>query len=198
MKKLTASATIVLLVAAAAPASAQTFGFGAHAGLSVPMGDYGSTEEPDGGFAEMGFSGGLDLVYPLIAVPGLSWYSSVDAIAHSIDDGAEGVEDGGYLYFPIMTGARFDVPVGMTKLFLTGQVGLIVSRPPNVDFGAGEVDADIGTSFGFALGGGLQFTDNIYAGLKFYPLGDIEMSWDDFSGDRSVSFLDLYVGFGVF
>lgn len=203
MKKLIALATIALFFVGVAPAAAQ-IGFGAHAGISVPMGDYGDTEATDAGFAEMGFSGGLDLWVPLRAVPGLSWYSSVDAIAHSTDEGSAALagfdvpSDAGYQYYPLMTGVRFDIPAGTIGLFATGQVGLVVARPPAVDFGDGELGSEMSTKVGFSLGGGVQLTENIYAGLKYYPMGDVDWSWDDGSEETlPVSFFDVYVGFGV-
>ena len=198
MKKLLALTTALVLFAAA-PAAAQ-LGIGAHAGISVPLGDYGATDANDGGFAELGFSGGVDLWMPLMMVPGLSWYTSLDAIAHSTDDAAPGVAtDDGYLYFPIMTGLRFDIPAAPLGLFVTGQVGAVLARPPGADFGSGEVDGDITTKFGFSLGAGVQLAPFVYGGLKFYPMGDVDWSWDDdaVTETRSVSFFDVYVGIGV-
>lgn len=189
MKKLIATCTIAVLSAAATPLAAQTFGFGAHAGVSIPTGDYGGTDDFEtDGFAKVGFLGGLDLWYPL--APTLSWYTSADAIAHSADD--PGV-DGGYLYFPLMTGIRFDIPLGAASLFATGQLGAIFSKGPTIS----DVDGDFGTDFGFNFGAGAQVTENIYAGLKYYPLGDIEFSYGQESFEKSVSFLDIYLGFGV-
>jgi opacity protein-like surface antigen len=190
-------ATIVFF-GAAAPAAAQTFGFGAHAGVSIPTGDYAGTDDiTSDGFAELGFSGGLDLWYPLTSfAPGLSWYTSADAIAHSVDD-SEFIEevDGGYLYFPLMTGLRFDIPLGTVGVFATGQVGAIFARPPSDDV----VDGEFSTELGFSFGGGVQVTDNVYAGLKYYPLGDVDFSYEgmDEPFEQSVSFLDIYLGFGV-
>lgn len=198
MKKLLAL-TVALTLFVAAPAAAQ-FGFGAHAGISAPIGDYGATDNADAGFAELGFSGGVDLWLPLMMVPGLSWYTSVDAIAHSTDDSAMGVAtDGGYLYFPLMTGVRFDIPAAPLGLFLTGQIGAVFARPPAVDFGGGEVDGDMTTTFGFSLGAGVKVAPMIYGGLKFYPLGDVEWSWDDDAqtAENPVSFLDVYIGIGI-
>lgn len=193
MKKLTALAAVALFLFAATPAAAQ-FGFGAHVGASIPTGDYSDT-----GAAELGALGGLDLWLPMMAMPGLSWYTSVDAIAHGTAEAGTGfAADAGYLYFPLMTGVRFDVPMGPMGLFATGQVGAIFAKAPTADLGAGEIDGDMSTEFGFSIGAGVQATQYIYGGLKFYPLGDVEWSWEGMpSVTRSVSFLDIYVGFGV-
>lgn len=194
MKRLITFATVALFLLAA-PASAQ-FGFGAHAGVSVPVGDYADTGTAEAGHAEMGFSGGLDLWLPLMMAPGLSWYTSVDAIAHSTDEtGTPFAADAGFLYFPLMTGAQFDIPAGPLGLYATGQIGLIFARAPDLAAGA---TGDLSTEFGFSLGAGAQITDFLYGGLKFYPMGDVEWSWDDGStATRSVSFFDIYVGIGV-
>lgn len=177
---------LLAFIGATAPAAAQTFGFGAHAGVSFPTGDYGD-------FVETGFSGGLDLWYPLSATLPLSWYTSADAVAHSVED-----SDSGFLYFPLMTGLRFDVPVGPAALFATGQLGVVFTRgPDNEVFG----DAQFGAEFGYNVGGGVQLTDNVYAGVKYYPLGDIDFEYDgageNFDNTADVSFFDIYVGFGV-
>lgn len=184
--------TLLLFGFGGAPAAAQTFGFGAHAGVSVPTGDFADA-------AELGYLGGLDLWYPLVTlVPGLSWYTSADAIGHS----AEGQNlDGGYLLAPIMTGLQFDVPVGPLALFANGQVGAILTRGPSSDADNVLVDSELGTEFGFNVGGGLQITDQLYAGLKYYPLGNVEFEYEgtvaDATRTRDVSLLTLYVGFGV-
>lgn len=186
MRRFATIAMAGAFLACGTPAAAQTFGFGAHAGVSIPVGDYSDA-------ADLGFSGGLDLTLPLTAIsPAVSWYSSVDAAAHSA---ASDEIDGGFLYFPIMTGLRLDAgALGMIRPFLTGQLGLVVNRGPDL---SGQ-SAQTGTDFGFALGGGLQLTDNLYAGLKWFNLGDVDFSYDP-GGDvtQSVSFLDIYLGFGV-
>ncbi len=174
-----------------APAAAQTFGIGAHAGVSIPTGDYS-----DG--ADLGFLGGVDLSYPLSMVtPALSWYTSVDAIAHSV---ADDDVDSGFLYVPAMTGLRFDLPVGPVAAFATGQLGLVMAKGPSFDMPGG--DSNWSTNFGFNIGGGLQLTNNIYAGVKYYPLSGIDFKYDGLEGaagfnDADVSFLDIYIGFGV-
>lgn len=187
----TVTALVLGGLALAAPATAQTFGFGAPAGVSLPMSDYA-----DG--VNTGFSGGLDLWYPL-GESGLSWYTSADAIAHAIDSDAV---DSGFFYVPILTGARFDVPVGRMSVFATGQAGVVVVKGPDYSglaaTSVGNAKAKIGTEFGFSFGGGLQITPNIQAGVKYYPLGDVEFKYEDsqtLTGE--VSFLDIYVGFGV-
>jgi opacity protein-like surface antigen len=165
-----------------APAAAQNFGFGAHAGVSIPTGGYSD-------YADVGFSGGLDLTMPLTMMPALSWYTSADAVGHSA--AAENI-DGGFLHVPVLTGVRLDVgTLGMIRPFATGQVGVAFSRGPSV----GDASAQTDTNFGFALGGGLQLTDNLYAGAKWFNLGSVD--FDPYPGSRTTSFVDIYVGFGV-
>lgn len=187
-------ATLLAFGLGGTPAAAQTFGLGAHAGVSVPTSDYDDV-------AELGFLGGLDLWYPLGMVsPALTWYSSVDAIAHSYDhDDA----DTGFFYVPVMTGLRFDIPVGPMSAFATGQLGLIATRGPSFETTTGPItigsDAEWDTDFGFNVGGGLQLTDKLYAGVKYYPLNNLNFSYEgaEESAELDVSFLDIYVGFGV-
>lgn len=167
-----------------APATAQTFGFGAHAGVSIPTGGYSDE-------ADLGFSGGLDLLLPLLTVsPALSWYTSVDAAGHSASRDAI---DGGFLNIPVLTGARFDVgALGMIRPFATGQLGVAFIRGPTV----GSTSAQTDTNFGFALGGGLQLTPNVYAGAKWFNLGDASFA-PATAGTVPVRYVDIFVGFGV-
>ena len=188
MKKLATTAAIVFFFLAAGPATAQTFGFGAHAGVSIPTGDYGED-------VNTGFSAGLDLTYPLLMVtPGLNWYTSADVVAHSVDD--EVIDtDGGFLYVPLMTGLQFEFPVGAIRPFLNAQGGLVLHKGPDI----GLAEAEMGTDFGFVLGGGARIGENFYVGAKYYPLDlSFEYADTDASADADVDFLDLYVGFGVF
>jgi hypothetical protein len=180
----TASVTVAFL-AWGAPAAAQTFGFGAHAGVSIPTGSYSD------GVADLGFSGGLDLSLPLLMVsPALSWYTSVDAAGHSASP--EG-HDGGYLHIPILTGLRVDAgALGMIRPFATGQLGVAISNGPDV----GTNTSGTATGFAWAVGGGLQLTDNVYAGLKWFNLGDVDFD-DPPLGSQPVQFVDIYLGFGV-
>ena len=184
--------TFVALLAFAGPATAQStnFGLGAFAGVSLPMGDYGSNTEVEDGFAELGFVGGLDLFYPL-GMSGLTWLTTASVSAHSVDD--ETGVDGGYLFIPLITGLRYDIAAGPVGVFLTGQGGAIFNKGPSF----GEIDSDWSTNLGFALGGGVQATQNIYVGAKYFPLGDVEFSYEGAEGDQNVSFLEIFVGFGV-
>jgi opacity protein-like surface antigen len=167
-----------------APAAAQTFGFGAHAGVSIPTGDFSDV-------ADLGFSGGLDLFYPLAMVtPALSWYTSADAAGHSAS--ADNI-DGGFLTIPVLTGVRLDVgALGMIRPFATGQLGVGFVRGPEV----GQTSGSTTTEFAYALGGGLQLTHNIYAGAKWFNLGDVAFD-PAVPGAQSVSYIDIYLGFGV-
>lgn len=178
-------ATVTLtaaFLAFAGPSAAQTFGFGAHAGVSIPTGDYSDV-------ADLGFSGGLDFTLPLAMVtPALSWYSSVDVAGHSASSEAI---DGGFLNIPVLTGARFDFPLGAIRPFATGQVGVGFVRTPTIGNQSGSTD----TNFAYALGGGLQLTNNVYAGAKWFNLGDLDAGVA--GTGPSVSYVDVYVGFGV-
>jgi opacity protein-like surface antigen len=164
------------------PAAAQTFGFGAHAGVSMPTGNYSDV-------ADLGFSGGLDFTLPLTMVsPALSWYTSADVAGHSATSDAI---DGGFLSIPVLTGVRFDIPLGVIRPFVTGQLGLGFVQSPSV----GDASSSTNTGLAYALGAGLQLTNNIYAGAKWFNLGDVDFGPPPSS--TPVSYVDFYVGFGV-
>lgn len=185
MRKQRVLTALAIAAFTAAPTAAQTFGLGAHAGVSLPTGEYNDV-------AGTGFLGGLDLWYPLtMAAPGLSWYTSVDAIAHGAETSGA---DGGYLFVPVMTGLRFDGGLGPLTAFIAAQLGLVLSQGPERN----GVDSDLGTGFGFNVGAGLQFTEYIYSGVRYFPLGDVTFEYDGGTNvDRGVSFVDIYLGFGV-
>lgn len=185
MRNFVTAAVTVAFLAWGAPAAAQTFGFGAHAGVSIPTGSYSDV-------ADLGFSGGLDLSLPLLMVsPALSWYTSADAVGHSA---SPETHDGGYLHIPILTGLRVDAGgLGMIRPFATGQLGLAISSGPDV----GTNTSGTATGFAWAVGGGLQLTDNVYAGVKWFNLGDVDFDYDPALGSQSVQFVDIYLGFGV-
>lgn len=174
---------------AAAPVSAQTFGFGVHAGVSLPTGDYGDV-------TNLGFTGGADLFYP-IGMAGLSWVTSASATAHSVEDDFEDL-DGGVLLFPVTTGLRYDIPAGGLSAFVQGQLGAAFAKGPEVS----GADSNFSTNFAWNVGGGLQFTENVYAGVRYFPLGDVEFEYEtgdvvDFTSEVDISYLDIYVGFAV-
>jgi hypothetical protein len=185
MRKFATVAIAAAFLVWGAPADAQTFGFGAHAGVSIPTGNYSDA-------ADLGFSGGLDLTLPLLMVsPALSWYTSVDAAGHSAS--SDNV-DGGYLHIPILTGLRVDAgALGMIRPFATGQLGLAISNGPDI----GANTSGTATGFAWAVGGGLQLTNNLYAGLKWFNLGNVDFDYDPPLGSQSVQFVDIYLGFGV-
>jgi hypothetical protein len=184
MRSFATAAITAAFLAWSGPAAAQAFGIGAHAGVSIPTGGYSDV-------ADLGFSGGVDLTLPLpMATPALSWYTSVDAVGHSATP--ENIS-GGFLTIPLLTGARLDIgALGMVRPFATGQLGVAFARGPRVN----DASASTTTEFAWALGGGLQLTEHFYAGAKWFNLGDVAYD-PPVPGDPSVSFVDIYVGFGV-
>lgn len=193
--------TVAALLIGAAPAAAQStnFGLGAFAGVSLPMGEFGNTTGAEAGAAELGFVGGLDLFYPL-GMTGLSWLTTASVSAHSVDEEGGGGDAGGYLFIPLLTGLRYDVAAGPIGAFVTGQLGVIFNKGPEFEALIGpDASSEWGNEFGFALGAGLQATQNVYAGLKYFPLGEVDFSYEGSTGTFSpeVSFLEIFVGFGV-
>lgn len=189
--------TAAALLLSVAPATSQStdFGLGAFAGVSLPMGEFGNTTGVDAGGAELGFVGGLDLFYP-IGNSGLTWLSTASVSAHSVDD-ESGEGDGGYLFIPLLTGLRYDIMAGPIGAFLTGQAGAVFNKGPTRQDLVEETSSDWGTDFGFAVGAGIQATDNLYGGVKYFPLGDVEFTYEGADFTQEVSFLEIFVGFGV-
>lgn len=190
MRKLTVLTAVLSLLVAVPATAQQTFGFGVHAGVSVPTGDYG-----DG--TGVGFTGGVDLFYP-IGTGSLNWLTSVSATAHGLDEDDPSDFDGGFLLFPVMTGVRYDIPAGGLSAYVQGQLGAVFARGPEQS----GSDSDFSTNFGWNVGGGLQFTENVYAGVRYFPLGDVDFEYDiadvaDATVTADISYLDVFVGFAV-
>lgn len=193
--------------AVAAPLSAQStaFGIGAYAGVSLPLSDYAADNTDDSGSAGIGITAGLDLYYPLAMAGQLNWLTSVGVNAHGADEEGftlgDGGDAGGYLMFPIVTGLRYDIPLGLRSVFVTGQAGVSIARAPSIAFGAESADSDWATPFTWTVGGGFQATENVHFGARYVSLGDVEWTYEgtlvNGTFNPSVSFVDIYLGFGV-
>jgi hypothetical protein len=204
MKRNTVFCVVVALLAAA-PTGAQTFGFGAHAGPSVPLSDYAASSGEMGGGALMGYFGGLDLWYPLESVtPALSWYTSLDVVANQADEAVVGrtgtFADGGYLLIPLMTGLRYDIGEA-PNLFVTGQAGLVLTRGPDefYPYGFGDGGPTLGAGFGFNGGLGAQLTERMSVAAKYYPLSGLEFDYEDADSslEQDVHMLTISFGYSV-
>jgi hypothetical protein len=164
------------------PAPAQGFGYGARAGVSVPLGVYANTT--DG----VGFSGGLDFRLPLTFVsPALSWYTSIDLARHSVDEASLPDATGGFYHIPALTGLRLDVgaPRAVSP-FATAQVGAAFPLTPTIE-------RTTSRKLGFGIGGGLQVTPSWYAGARWVKASDVR-----FGGRTELArWVEVYLGHGV-
>jgi hypothetical protein len=188
------------LLLCAGTASAQSVEVGAYLGGAPTAGEFAGKTGPAGGGALFGYTGGFDVVVRFETLPGpLSWYSSVGAVTHNIAAIRERtghVVSGRWLFIPVMTGLRADLSAEAPGPFITAQGGLVLSKAPRLfyPFGAGEESPQLGTTFGFNVGGGFQLTDRLALGVKYHPLGSMEFEYQNANDvlKQDVSFYEVY------
>ncbi|MFW5947371.1 MAG: hypothetical protein ACOCUW_02655 [Gemmatimonadota bacterium] len=207
MKRITVLAAVAALFLWTGAAGAQSFVIGAHGGMASPQGDFSSTSGTEAGGGLTGLNVGVDALYSLESVlPKLSWYSSLDfvrnPIAGSLPDRAGAFVDGTYYFVPLMTGIRYDLAPGVPALFFTAQAGLVFARGPErlYPWGFGDMSPKLSTAFGYNVGAGFQMTPNLHAGVKYYPLGTVEMEYENAPDplEQDVSFLEFHIGVRLF
>lgn len=197
---LLAAASAVLLFVATPSAQAAEPQFGVFGGLAFPVGDYADDNGSDAGGAGLGFfvGGEIDVALP---AKGLSWYSTLMIVRNSFDEDVFGfqaqqgqtleTDAGAWLHFPAMSGLKYESEINQdVRMFGFGQMGLNFFMPPGADFtltagnqtANGEGEADSGVSFGFGIGGGAVFNDQITVSARFLILGEPEVE-SEFSGE---------------
>lgn len=163
-----------------------------HAGASFPQGEFGATDTDDenSGFATLGLTVGGEYTYPL-NTPGLGAVGSVFLMANGVneDELLEGFDEdadissGYWLNVPIMAGLRYETEASSeADVFALGKIGINVNRGPTLEANYDNFDAtqtlsfSTATSFGFALGMGAVFNEQIVVSLRYLGLGSPEIT----------------------
>lgn len=169
------------------------FSFGAHALLSIPVGDFGDDSGEGAGFAKTGFGIGADFTLP-IGAPGLGWTSSLSFIINPQDKNAikdllidamgmpedASISTKSTLNIPILTGLKYQTEVANDiELYGAFLFGLNFIKPGEwkgtVEGESGSIEFDSATSLGFAIAGGVIFNEHLNAGFKYFGLGEPDL-----------------------
>ena len=170
-KTLYGTLAVSLLFVSASTANAQfanPIRFNVHAGASLPMGQFGASEDIDDGFADLGFRVGAGLeIRPALMPIGLRFDGAYDRMS------IEGV-DAAYAIWNLTANAVFS-PMA-SPLYFIGGVGFYSTDVTGDDV-VGDPDAE--TDFGFNLGAGFQLP---LTGFSTF----IEARWHRISVDADV------------
>lgn len=162
-----------------------------HAGASFPQGEFGSTDqdEENSGFATLGLIVVGEYTYP-VGTPGLELVGTISLMANGVnedellEDAEEDVDisSGYWINVPIMGGLRYETEASpTTDVYGVGQVGINVNRGPTAE--ASNDNRSVtssfnnpATSFGFTIGVGAVFNNQINASLRYQQLGKPELT----------------------
>lgn len=208
----------LLLATAASDAAAQRLGLTIRAGASAPVGSYAATTGEQDGHAGVGFNGGLDV--EIRPARELAILISAGTAFHS--PGATLIEnrpvayDPGvfYILFPLMGGAKLDLDLESVTLSGIAQIGVLIVDGP-AEHGT-EDDTQVPLAYvgytmtpnlALSFGGEIRGRGRLFGGGRFYMAPDATFtgnasrfgSWppEDEEITRSVSFVDLYLGFRI-
>ena len=190
--------------------------FSMHAGLSLPMDDFGDDDidDEDSGLAGTGINIGIEYVYKLNE-NSLGLFVGLDLFRNGINgDSKDDLEDelenliGSqvdiefpvYYNIPISAGLVYNYKVD-EKIALFAKGGLVFNSLITTDMSlklSGEeivVENDLATSFGFKFGTGVTFSENWSIEIDYLGLGEHDIdSESKCCGETENSSSDLKVG----
>ena len=179
--------------------------FDLFAGACVPVGAFGSVTSVEAGGALSGFSCGGDLAFAIDDPNELLGSIIVDLNAFDTD--ALGISppvrltSTSWIHLWLLTGARVNLHHTHDRLFIAGQLGLVVGRSPEVTgtyfTQTEQVDATTGSGFGFALSAGGIVFDRFMVLARFRygePSYKVNIRNDQRSFKQQTGLMGLYVG----
>lgn len=213
-------ASIFVMVFAHAQAQGK---FSMHAGLAIPVMDFGSgdIEDEDAGGAALGLNLGLQYVYPLTE-SGLGLFGGIDFTYNGLqksikDDSKELYELLGingditfykYINIPISAGLNFTHQANEnTAIFANAGMVFNMLKITDMVIEMGNVEAtteiDMATNLGAKLGGGIIFNNKYSVALNYLALGTHNLEgrvsfmgmFEDVEGKGKVDMLTLTLGF---
>ena len=191
--------------------SASVFG-----GAGVPVGDFSDDAGESAGLATAGFVLGSDLAIRIPAVSGLDWLSTIQGVSFGVDEGflqdipvAAEVDLGRYWGALLMSGLRYGIGPGPTRVQFAGQVVIGMMRAPN-----GTVTA-VGEEFelesfwepvkGISGGLGLAVGDRVSVDARYETFFNPEVrgelryqgTVEELEGEQPMSWIRVTVGLRV-
>jgi len=166
-----------------------TYQFRLYAGAVFPQGDFGSTSTEKAGFANTGFC--IMLEGEAISYVNVTWVSSVSFAVNSLDESSMRdqisqelsqvlgspvsitLDVDSYITTWIMTGIRvqkFITP--SVTLYGSGQIGLLLSRFPDIKVYLMDVPitqtTTMGKAFAYGFSAGTCINDKVSIGIAYY------------------------------
>lgn len=152
-----AAASLLVLIAGTADAQfARPIRFNVHGGAALPVGDFGSSDDnnPDAGFADLGFRVGVGLeVRPALMPIGFRFDGAYDRMMIEASDPVIGPIDGNYSIWSLTANAVLAPSV--SPIYFIGGIGYYRVKA-TIDVDGGSFSSDSENEFGFNLGGGVQ------------------------------------------
>ena len=182
-KTLTLSCTIVFLLfsitLAKNPAKKKALShrIGLYGGVMLSQGEFASTKGSKAGFANNGI--GLMAEFVQYTKYHINWISSISFTDNSFKSGAlqdqhseYGVTADNYFTTWIMTGLSHTQSFGPElSIYGLAQIGLLLSRYPNIYYATSQVElkeeTSTGKSFAYGVGGGIRY-NFINLGVRYY------------------------------
>ncbi len=150
------------------------------AGVAVPVGEFHATDSESGGFANTGYTFGVDLAYNLehevfwLTTISIS-YNKLDELSYRKASGLPSsiaLDFGSYSTIAPVTGFGVLIPVSQqTSLFFAGQMGVLFGTTPEATASSGSQSINIssgsGSAFAFSISGGLRIGERMTIGMKY-------------------------------
>lgn len=188
--------------------------------ISMPSGDFADDIDIKSGFAKTGFGAGFELAMP-IGSPGLYWLSTAALIYNPADISAASaknmtgddvtMEFSPWINIPLSSGLKYQAQISPAIDFYgLGQLSFNFCNPPTVDVSEQHADnsvtteslkADMATSIGFIIGGGIVINTNYEISLRYLMFGKQKISYPipgkstPWSYEPSISILTITFGY---
>jgi hypothetical protein len=151
--------------------------FSFYGGAALPQGDFSSTSGEKAGYANTGFC--VLIEGSKILSESVNWTSSVSLAINSLDESSMENQLSGitvttdnYITTWVMTGIGFETSASPTvKIYGLGQMGLLLSRFPDITLSYGGESitqtTKTGTAFAYGFGAGV-IINKINFGIRYY------------------------------
>jgi len=164
-------------------------------GVSVPLGDYGSTDLDNGAFASAGYNVGIDVSKTIL--PNFSWCGTVLFSVNNFNqDGFQSALDayskstykvadaGAYNELSFLTGAQYEYPLSdKFSIYCTAKCGVVFSSSASYSYGYHNFtminfDKSNATSFGYNFNLGVIYSKFNFSFRYFYTQPEFPVAFN--------------------